>query len=356
MRIAAFTKYDRDAASTRQRFLQYVPALESAGMEVSHHPLLGNDYVRSLVSGGPVARRPIVASYVERFMRLLEGPDCDLIWIYAEAFPFLPAAFERMIFRSRKPVVYDFDDAFFVTYDEHPSFWVRLLLAGKLEPLIARATVVCCGNEYVRDFAMRLNAASMWLPTVVDTDVYRPLVRESGGRVVIGWIGSPSTWPEVRPLLPVIAAICREKGARFRVVGAGDDARSDQFDGLELVDWTEADEVAEVQQMDIGIMPLRNLPFQRGKSGYKLVQYMACGLPVIASPVGANRQLIDHGMNGLLATSPDEWKQALARLILDPELRSTMGDAGRAKVVQDYSLKAHAPRLVELFRSLAGSP
>lgn len=355
VRIAAFTKYDRDAASTRQRFLQYAPALESAGMQVSHYPLLGNDYVRSLVSGGPVAWAPIVASYYTRFMQLLERPDCDLIWVYAEAFPSLPAAFERLLFRSGKPVVYDFDDAFFVTYDEHPSFWARRLLAGKLEPLIAGAAAVCCGNEHLQEYARRYNGRSMLLPTVVDTDDYRPAAKESGGGPVVGWIGSPSTWNEVRPLLPVIANVCRDHGARFRVVGAGNAAGSDSVDGMELVDWSEANEVAEVQQMDIGIMPLRDLSFQRGKSGYKLVQYMACGLPVIASPVGVNRQLVDEGRNGFLARSQGEWAQALRCLVTDPALRSSMGNSGRQKAEQDYSLRVHAPRLVELFRSVASS-
>lgn len=354
MRIAAFTKYDRDAASTRQRFLQYVPALEAAGMEVTLYPLLGNDYVRSLASGEPVARRSIIASYFKRFMQLIDGPDCDLIWLYAEAFPFLPATFERLLFRTGKPVVYDFDDAFFVTYDEHSSFGVRRLLAGKLEPLVAGAAVVCCGNELLRDYAQRYNSRCMLLPTVVDTDVYRPAAKKSGGCPVIGWIGSPSTWHEVRPVLPIVARICSDYGARFHVVGAGSEARSDLFDGMELVDWTEASEVAEVQRMDIGIMPLRDLPFQRGKSGYKLVQFMACGLPVVASPVGVNRQMVEDGSNGFLATSPGQWADALIRLIEDPERRSLLGSAGRAMVERDYSLKIHAPRLVELFRSVTG--
>lgn len=323
-------------------------------MEVTTFPLLGNDYVRSLASGEPVDRGRIIASYFRRVRHLIEGPDCDVIWVYAEAFPFLPASFERLLFRTGKPVIYDFDDAFFVTYDDHPNFFVRSLLAEKLGPLIAGAAAVCCGNEFLRNYALRYNSNCMLLPTVVDTDVYRPAAKKSGGRPVIGWIGSPSTWDEVRLLLPVLAQICHDQGVRFRVVGAGSEARSDLFDAMELVDWTEADEVAQVQQMDIGIMPLRDLPFQRGKSGYKLVQYMACGLPVVASPVGVNGQLVEDGRNGILAATPAEWSEALVRLIEDPPLRAKLGDAGRDKVETGYSLSVQAPRLVELLRSVAG--
>jgi glycosyltransferase involved in cell wall biosynthesis len=353
VRIAAFTKYDRDAASTRQRILQYVPALRSAGMEVSFHPLLGNDYVRSLALDTPVSWPRIAKAYLNRFMQLLRGPECDLIWIYAEAFPFLPASLERLVLRSGKPVVYDFDDAFFVTYDQHPSPWVRRILAGKLEPLIAGAAAICCGNEYLREYALRLNPRSLWLPTTVDTTLYRPMPKPSGGECLIGWIGSPSTWEDVRPMLPAIAMACRDHRARFHVVGAGSKAQADWFEGMKLVDWSEASEVSEVQKMDIGIMPLRDLPFQRGKCGYKLIQYMACGLPVVAAPVGVNSDLVEEGKNGFLATSQEEWAGALSRLIGSSSLRSEFGLAGRRKVEENYSLAAHAPRLVALFSSLA---
>lgn len=333
--------------------LQFVPALASAGIQVSCHPLLGNDYVRSLASGERVAPGPILASYFKRMSQLIKGPDCDVIWVYAEAFPYLPAACERLLFRSRKPVVYDFDDAFYVTYDHHPNGWVRRMLSGKLEPLIAGAAAVCAGNHHLLDYARRLNPNCMLMPTVVDTTVYSPLTRRAGSSPVIGWIGSPSTWDEVRPLLPVISAICRDQGVRFRVVGAGVVAESDRFEGMELVEWTEASEVAELQQFDIGIMPLRDMPFQRGKSGYKLVQYMACGLPVVASPVGENRLLVKEGANGFLASSLQDWRDVLAQLVLDPSLRLSLGHEGRKKAEQEYSLQVHAPRLVELFRSLA---
>jgi glycosyltransferase involved in cell wall biosynthesis len=353
LRIAAFTKYDREAASTRQRVLQYVPSLEAAGIRIDYHPLLGNEYVRSLASGSKPARLSIVQAYAKRLAQLLTGPDCDLIWIYAELFPFLPAGFEKLAFRTGRPVIYDFDDAFFVPYDEHARRWVRRLLSGKLDVLIEGAAACCCGNDYLRDHASRLNERSLVLPTVVDADVYRPAPERTGEPPVIGWIGSPTTWANVGPLLPILANLCREHGVRFRVVGAGARAERDGFDGLDLIEWSEAGEVAEVRAMDIGIMPLLDRPFERGKSGYKLVQYMACGLPVVASPVGVNRQIVIDGESGILASSGEEWTEALTRLILDPDLRARMGSVGRARAVEHYSLASQAPRLIELFRSVA---
>lgn len=348
MRVLAFTKYGRTAASTRQRLLQYLPALREAGIEVDHRALLDEDYVTSLSTGGSFSKRRVMASYAQRFGDLRRASEYDLIWIYAELFPNLPAWFERLAFRSGTPVIYDLDDAFFHQYDENPRALVRLLLGGKLEPLIANATACCCGNDYLRDYAARLCPNCVVIPTVVDSEVYRPLDRRASERPLIGWIGSPSTWCNVQPLLPTLQAIAASAPVRIRVIGAGIKAEQDRFPGLEMVPWEEASEVEEVRAMDIGIMPLLDLPFQRGKSGYKLIQYMACGLPTVASPVGVNGQIVREGETGLLAREPEEWRSALMRLIADPELRSRMGAAGRARAEAEYSLAAQAPRLAEL--------
>jgi glycosyltransferase involved in cell wall biosynthesis len=144
-------------------------------------------------------------------------------------------------------------------------------------------------------------------------------------------------------------------GARFRAVGAGSAAQADRFEGLDLIDWSEASEIAEVQAFTIGIMPLIDAPFQRGKSGYKLVQYMACGLPTVASPVGVNEQIVQDGETGLLASDQAEWETALDRLLADSALRHRMGQAGRARAVAHYSVAGQAPRLASLFLSLKRS-
>jgi glycosyltransferase involved in cell wall biosynthesis len=136
------------------------------------------------------------------------------------------------------------------------------------------------------------------------------------------------------------------------VVGAGAAAEKDRFKGLELVDWSEEREIAEVQQMDIGVMPLPDEPWARGKCGYKLIQYMACGLPVVASPVGVNGEIVSEGASGYLAADLVQWEQALSRLAGDPGLRRAMGETGRRKIVADYSLAAHAPRLAGALKAL----
>ena len=347
MRVAGFTKYGREAASARQRLLQYVPSLAEAGIEVDFLPLIGDDYVRALASGGSFSKLGVARSYAQRLARVLRGAEYDVLWVYAELFPYLPAAFERLAFHSGKPVVYDFDDAFFLNYEGNR------LLAGKLEPLIAGAAVCCCGNDYLRDYALRFNRNSILVPTVVDTDAYVPAPRACDGPVTIGWIGSPSTWEYVRPLLPLLEELCDGERARVLIVGAGAVASKDRFPAMELAEWSKAGEVASVQAMDIGIMPLPDEPWARGKSGYKLVQYMACGLPVVASPVGVNSAIVREGETGFLAAGPEQWRERLDRLIADPDLRQRMGAAGRQRAVDAYSLRSQAPRLIDVFRQAA---
>lgn len=354
MKILALTKYGSLAASSRQRFMQYDPALAAAGMSVDYAPFLGNDHMERLVAGRRTPLRAVVRAYAGRLRSLASAGRYDALWVQYELFPYWPGFLERIATLWGKPIVLDYDDAIFHMYDKAPNALVRTMLGSKLVPLLRSATACCCGNDYLRDYAARHCNHTIVLPTVVDTDIYvPPSDRATGGPVVVGWIGSPSTWPNVRPLLPMLQELVRDHGIVVRAVGAGAGAERDGFPGLDFIEWSEASEVADVQSFDIGIMPLRDQPFERGKCGYKLIQYMACGKPVVAAPVGVNMDIVREGENGYLVETPEAWRNALIKLVHDPELRKRMGDAGRKRAVRDYSLASQAPRLVDLFRSLA---
>ena len=349
MRVLALTKYGRMAASTRQRIMQYRPYLEERGMTIEIEPLLDDAlFENSVQIGKPPKAGSLLGTYVRRASSLLLRRDFDVLWISYELFPYLPGFFERLAFLPRRPVVVDYDDAIFHMYDLHRKGFVRWLLADKLRPLLRSADTVICGNEYLRDYAAQFCPNSVIVPTVVDTEVYRPASRSrsSDHPLVIGWIGSPSTWVNVEPLLPAILATVERHGAVFRAIGGGPRAKEAQ--GVEALDWREEREVQDIQNMDIGIMPLLDDPFQRGKCGYKLIQYMATGLPVLASPVGVNRDIVAPGQNGFLATSASEWTTALEMLLGDAALRRQLGAAGRKIVEKEYSLRAHQGRVFDL--------
>lgn len=354
MRILAFMKYGSQAASARQRLMQYAPHLAANGVTVEYLPLLGNDHLARVAAGQGTAIGPTLRAYAARLHALLTRRDFDLLWVQYELFPWSPGLFERLAARAGKPIVVDYDDAIFHMYDLNRRGLVRRLLGRKLEPLLRSADAVICGNRYIETYAARFCDRTVVIPTVVDTDVFRPAAapRNDGlhAPVVVGWIGSPSTWATVEPLLPHLLPLLARHGATLRVVGAGPRARG--LPGVVAVDWTERGEVAELQAMDIGIMPVPDDAWTRGKCGYKLIQYMACGLPVIGSPVGVNRDIVVEGENGLLAQTPAEWVIALAALIEDPALRARLGVNGRARAVEHYSLHSQQPRLLALLRSL----
>lgn len=351
MRVLALTKYGPLAASTRQRFLQYRPAFREAGIELEISPLLGDDHLRRLVAGKRASPAQVLRAYTRRLFALLRARRFDLIWVHCELFPYLPGAIERLVGLAARPIVYDCDDAIFHNYDESRRTLVRTLLGNKLHALLSLASACTCGNPYVQAYCLRHCPRSLVVPTVVDTDLYRPAA-EPPRTPVIGWIGSPSTWRDVRPYLPLLQRIHEETGARFRAVGAGEAARADLGPGIELAAWSEEREIAEVQGFSIGIMPLADAPFQRGKSGYKLIQYMGCGLPTVASPIGVNGDIVREGETGFLPRTMDDWEEVLRRLLGDPALRPRLGEAGRERAVRCYSLASQAPRLIDLFTSL----
>jgi len=341
MRVLALTKYGPRAASTRQRFLLYEPYLNEHNIHLDLSPLIDNVQLKRTMTGERTGSGAAFKAYIRRLKALLASRSYDVLWIHYEVFPYLPAFFEKLIFLAGVPVVLDYDDAIFHMYDNHPNRMVRLMLSHKLAPLLRGAAASMCGNEYLREYAARFCREAVLVPTVVDTDRFVPLEQHHTNAPVVGWIGSPSTWKNVVPLLDTILSECRAVGATFRVVGAGPQSKG--IAGVQAVDWTEAGELTDLQGFDIGIMPLLDLPFERGKCGYKLIQYMACGLPVVGSPVGVNSKIIDHSGNGYLAASEKEWQTALRFLLIDHAKRADFGRRGRVRCVERYSLAANAP-------------
>lgn len=355
MKIATLTRYGNLAASTRQRFVQYQPYLRQAGFEVVPCPLLDDGYLQRQYSGERTGRGQITASYLRRLRWLFSRPDVDLIWLNYDLFPFLPGLAEQLLRVPGKPVVFDFDDAIFHKYDLHPNPLVRAVLGRKLHSTIGASQMALCGNAYLADYARPLCRRTEIVPTVLDTSVYvpNPDGATGSGPVRIGWIGTPSTWNAYMvDLLPMLTQLAAASDARLAVMGAAQETK-----GVPLVDfvgWSEAGEVPFLQSLDIGIMPLTDTPWSRGKCGYKLIQYMACGVPVIASPVGVNAEIVEHGVNGFLVSSEAEWHEALGLLLRDPELRKRMGQAGRLTVHERYSLQVWGPRVADLMADVAG--
>lgn len=349
-RVLLLSRHGRLASTSRLRMFQYVPALEAHGVEVTTVPLLSDDYLQNFYEGRRTGRAEIAAAYARRLLDLLRARRYDLVWTQYELLPWLPAWGERLLNLMGVPYAVDYDDAIFHRYDQHPRRIVRTLLGGKIDTVMRCAALVTAGNEYLMDRARQAGARRVeYLPTVVDLDRYPVAPPQQGPEFRIGWVGSPVTAKYLELVRPALQAISERAPVRLVIVGSGPVT----LPGLpiEIHPWDESTEVPLIQSFDVGIMPLPDDHWERGKSGYKLIQYMACGRPVIASPVGVNRQIVRHGQNGFVAESLPAWIDALESLRQNPDLRAQMGHVGRAMVEADYCLQVTAPRLVDLLRA-----
>lgn len=351
-RLLILSRYDRQGASSRLRTMQYIPYLSAEGFEPQVASLFDAAYLQSMYSG---RRNPLMlARYLRRRLRQLRT-SADLIWLEKEALPWVPWLVERAFWPRSTPMIVDYDDAIFHRYDASKNSLVRFSLGHKIDRIMAAANIVFAGNSYLAERAKRAGAGKIEIvPTVVDTDAYRMQRAErQDGQLRIGWIGTPETWQNfARDFAPIFAEVAAQEGALCRLIGAEPVPRLEM--PFEYLPWSEETEIAAINGMDVGLMPLPDTPWTRGKCGYKLIQYMACGLPVVASPVGVNAELVEHGVNGFLAETEEEWRNSIAILLSDRELREHMGAAGRRRVGADFSLQAWAPRVTRMLHQATG--
>ncbi|MEM9975738.1 MAG: glycosyltransferase family 4 protein [Pseudomonadota bacterium] len=348
--ILALTRHGRMGASSRVRIMQFAPYFEAAGLRLTIAPFVDDAYLAQTYAG----RRPIGATlgaYLRR-ARTMARARPAAFWLEKEALPWVPGWVEQSLKAREVPILSDYDDAVFHTYDEHRLPLVRRALGTKIDRVMSSSDVVLAGNAYLAARAKAAGALDVRIvPTAVDMSDYRPRDEPKNGSLTVGWIGSPSTWKyHLLPRLQSLEEALRPLGAEILVVGSGE--RGHESDVTRFLDWSEAGEIAAIQQMDIGIMPLPDDAWSRGKCGYKLIQYMACALPVVASPVGVNKCIVEHGRNGLLAERDDEWQAALKLLIAEAGLRKDMGREGRKKIAASFSTQVWGPRIAEVFKTM----
>ena len=352
MRILALTRYERLGSSSRVRFYQYFPYLKEQGVETTSAPFFTDEYVRGLYTGKATSFAAILRAYVQRVSVLLKSRRYDVLWVEKELFPWLPAWLEALLSNRKIPYVVDYDDAVYHRYDMHPSSLIRAVLGHKIDQVMRDAALVVVGNEYLAERARQAGAKRVeYLSSVVDVPSYE--IKDSSSStspVRIGWIGSPVTAPYLDGIDEAVNRLSREIPVQLILVGTG---TINPFPGLQtqLYPWSEKLELTIAKMFDIGIMPLVDGPFERGKCGYKLVQYMAAGLPVVASPVGINSQIVTPEI-GYLASTTQEWLDALRKLGGDTELRFNMGGSGRQRAEKLYNLQRTAPQLLDLLSSV----
>jgi glycosyltransferase involved in cell wall biosynthesis len=343
MKVLALTRYGREGASSRVRFLQYLPLLAARGVEVTVDPLWDPSYLARWYRDGSRSGPHALARYARRAWRLARlARRHDVMWLEAELFPYLPGWAERALPR---PFVVDYDDAVFEKYARRRF---RAWLGDKIDDVMRRAAAVVAGNAQVAEHARRAGARRVEvLPTVVDPTRY-PLSSTSPPPLRIAWIGTPHTARYVEQIAPALREASRRTPLKLVVIGA--EVGMAGVD-VETHPWSEDTEGPLLSTCHVGVMPLPDEPWERGKSGYKLIQSMAAGLPVVASPVGANRDIVTPDV-GWLASTTEEWVDALVACATG-ERRLPLGRAARRRVEERYSVDVTAPLLADVLRAAA---
>lgn len=348
IKVLGLGLYGPQAAGTRYRLMQYGPGLRRHGISLEVKALLGDNYVRKTFAGERYPFSSLMGDYLDRVGLLLRQRSYDIAILHLELFPLLPGIIESRLLTI--PYIYDLDDAFFLKYRADRFKRVSFLLKDKFDPIVSRAAVVTAGNQYLVDYARQWNPETVWVPTVVDTDRYIHSPNNCDSVFTIGWIGSPSTSVHLSKLIEPLADLGKEGPVRLVVIGG----RCPAIEGVDVVhlSWSEAKEVSMINTFDVGVMPLFDDDWTRGKCALKLLQYMACALPVVASPVGANLNVVSAGC-GFLAEGPEAWCDSLRRLRNDSSLRRSMGEMGRRRAEDLYSLRSALPTMVKTIKSVA---
>lgn len=357
MKVLAYTKYSRLGASSRLRTFQYLPLLEREGINVSVQSLFDEDYLNLLYKHQKHSKINVIKCYFKRLISLFFVRRYDLIWVEKELFPYFPAVFERMLNRFGVKYIVDYDDAIFHNYDHSKRKVIRVLLSRKIDNVMKSSTCVIAGNDYIASRAFSAGARNIEkIPTVVDHRRYDSFTEDIDKELTVGWIGSPSTQKYLFEIAPALLSVYNNKRFKLLLVGANSEVKQ-HMDGLEVevVSWSEESEVSLIQRMDVGLMPLKDGPWEKGKCGYKLIQYMASGVSIIASPVGVNESIVNNSNAGFLATNNEEWAAALMELLDNEDTNRLCGVAGKKAVESIYSLESQIIKLAKIIKASASS-
>ncbi len=345
--------------SQRYRFEQYLPFLETQGFDFTFSSLLNEkDDVLFYSKGKFVAKLFILLKCtLIRFKDVLRYKQFDIIFIQREAYFLGTSFFEKRAFHSGAKVIFDFDDSIWLA-DTSPGNkkWEWIKSPKKFYSNAKHAHQVLAGNTYLLEQALKVNPNSILAPTTIDTSLHVPKHELRHKAVIcIGWSGSLSTLKHFELLIPLLKRVKEKYGDKVRFKLMGEKTFSHPELEIESVAWTEKSEVEQLNSFDIGLMPLQDDAWARGKCGLKGLSYMACEVPVVMSAVGVNKEIVQHGENGFLAKSEADWLQALSLLIEDKALRLKLGQAARETVVQHYSVERYKNTYLQAFQNAKAS-
>jgi glycosyltransferase involved in cell wall biosynthesis len=354
LRVLALVPYALGTApSQRYRLEQWAPSLAGRGITLAFAPFADPELTALLQEPGRTLRKAylIAAALVRRSRELLSLPEHEAVVVHRSACLAGPPWVEKHIRSRGRALVYDFDDAIFRLHSaaaNQPFTWLKA--PGKTATLCRMADHVVVGNEFLAAYARDANDRVSIVPSSIDTERCRPLSRPPNDRLVVGWMGSSTSQTHLEAAAPTLRAILAARAVELRVVSN----RRPTLPGVDHTwrPWSAETEARELAGFDIGIMPMPDDDWARGKCALKALQYMAMGVSTVASAVGTNRDVIEHGRNGLLAVTAPEWVECISRLADNAGLRREIGVAGRRTVEDRYSMTKSAEKFERVLRAV----
>lgn len=354
MRIIFVVPYPPGKApSQRFRFEQYLDLLTAAGHTWRMAPFISEATWSILYKPGHTIAKVggILAGFARRLGLLYTALGYDYVFIHREASPVGPPVFEWLLAKVlRRKIVYDFDDAIWIPNTSE----VNTIVAGakwhqKAESICRWSYKVSCGNTYLQNYARQFNANVIINPTTIDTVHLHNQIKDqpTSTRLVIGWTGTHSTLKYIRQVVPVLAKLEEEYDFEFRVIS--NQPPELPLRSLVYQPWHKDTEIADLLTFNVGLMPLEDDPWAKGKCAFKALQYMALGIPALVSPVGMNTEVVTDGINGYVCATQGEWEAALRVLLQDNALRTRLGSAARKTVETRYSVTANREIFLTLF-------
>jgi glycosyltransferase involved in cell wall biosynthesis len=358
-RILFLVHHPIEDASSRYRIYQFIPKLEMEGFTCDVRPFTTAKLFHAIRRGGnlPLKLSHTLFATIRRALELSRLGSYDLVLIHREAFPFFSPLVEKAIMKRHPKVVFSFDDAVYVGHDRstmHYSWLYRFKYGAGIDKVIQNAALVIAGSPVLANYARKYNDNIAVMPTVVDLERYPfTLPQERLDRTItVGWYGSNSTSQYLDMIVPALQRLAAAYPGKVRFRFYGDHRLSLPLPDFQAFPFRLETEIQDLQSMDIGLMPLPDTAWTRAKCAFKAIQYMALGMPTVLTPIGMSGELVQHGENGLHATTVDEWFEALSRLVSDLHLRQRIALAGRKTIEEQYSLQRWAPRFANLMRTI----
>ncbi len=356
--IIFFTKHSWAGPSSRYRIFQYQKFYSDAGFIITNKPLFPNSYVATFYEKGHKPLFTVLLSYLKRFWQLTFMKKYDIVYVQYELFPFLPFFFEWIFLRNKKNLVLDYDDAVFHNYDKSPNKIIKKILGSKIFKLVKRAECVITGSPYLTKILSTYTNKVIEIPTSISFQKYNNANAIVDSNVqdvfIIGWIGSKTTSVNLLPLKQCFIQLQKQYNIQLALIGF-DHLLVGELDGINymLYDWSADTEVKLLSSFHVGIMPLTPDVFNNGKCGFKLIQYMACGLPTISTPLEANKKINRSG-NNLHAVTVEEWYNRFVKMMSNRSFYKKVGDENKRIAQELYSIEANHLKYISIFNGLVG--